>query len=470
VTGVAGNETTTGVPAAGGLAGGGLAGSGLAGSGLAGSGLAGTGAAGRRAAGGQAAAGAGSKELVPSPELAERWRAARAGLTGVHLDAAAAGATSRAVIDAQVEQLTAEATLGSYVAQERAAEQLDAARSALAGLLDPALTGADVAFHHSATSAFATMVGAWPLPPGGRIGIVPSDFSSNLLLLRARARRDGLELIDLPLLADGRVDVERLGRGAGQAGLDRLDLVTFPEVPSQRGIVQPTAAVAALCREAGVPLLLDVAQSLGQVDVSAAGATGGVTAYVGTSRKWLCGPRGVGFLAARPDFVDRLGVPAPTGYTARWEPDPPAPGGGRLVAAAGVGRFDVGEAPVAARVGLAVALAEHLEAGPALVRARVQALAAAARRRLVAVAGWRLGEDVASASGIVTLLPPRGVDPARVRDRLQRHENILASAIDTTRARDAVPALRVSPHVYSTLADLDQLADALERVTGQGTP
>ncbi|OHV36385.1 aminotransferase class V-fold PLP-dependent enzyme [Pseudofrankia sp. EUN1h] len=407
---------------------------------------------------------------MPSPELGRRWRAARDGLAVVHLDAAAAGATSQAVVDAQATHLAAEATLGSYGAQEGAAERLAAARSALAGLLDPTLTGADVAFHHCATSGFTALLDAWPLPPGGRVGIVPSDFSSNLLALRARALRDGLELVDLPVLPDGRIDVDRLRQGDGPAALDRLDLVTFPEIPSQRGLVQPTAAVAALCRDAEVPMLLDVAQSLGQVDVAAAGATGGVSAYVGTSRKWLCGPRGVGFLAVRPDFVDRLGVPAPTGYTARWEPDPVAPGGGRLVAFGGVGRFDVGEAPVAARVGLAVALAEHVEAGPERVRARVQALGGAARRRLDAVAGWRLGEDLDSPSGIVTLRPPSGVDPAAVRGRLQREENVLATAIDETRARDAVPALRVSPHVYSTLADLDRFAEALERVTTRPAP
>ncbi|MDT3442032.1 MULTISPECIES: aminotransferase class V-fold PLP-dependent enzyme [unclassified Pseudofrankia] len=415
-------------------------------------------------------ASAGGEEAVPFPDLGRRWLAAREGLAVVHLDAAAAGPASQAVVDAQTSHLAAEATLGSYGAQERAAERLDAARAALAGLLDPALAEADVAFHHCATSAFTALLDAWPLPRGGRVGIVPSDFSSNLLALRARALRDGLELVDLPVLPDGRIDVDRLRRGDGPAVLDRLDLVTFPEVPSQRGIVQPTVAVAALCRDAGVPVLLDVAQSLGHVDATAAGATGGVAAYVGTSRKWLCGPRGVGFLAVRPDFVDRLGVPAPTGYTARWEPDPVAPGGGRLVAFGGVGRFDIGEAPVAARVGLAAALAEHVEAGPERVRARIQALGTAARRRLGGVAGWRLGEDAASPSGIVTLRPPRGIDPAAIRARLQREERILTTAIDETRARDAVPALRVSPHVHSTPADLDHLAEALERVTTRPAP
>jgi pyridoxal 5-phosphate dependent beta-lyase len=413
--------------------------------------------------------------VLPGEELGQRWRSARATLAVTHLDSAAASTPSQATVAAQAAHLAAEAALGSYVAQEAAAERLAAARSTLAGLLGPALTAGDIAFHHSATTAFTTLLTAWPLPPGARIGIVPSDFSSNWLALRARAERDGLELVDLPVSPDGRIDVDRLA--AGTAALDRLSLVAFPEVPSQRGIVQPAAAVAALCRDAGVPLLLDVAQSLGQVDVTAAGATGGVTAYAGTARKWMCGPRGVGFLAVRPDFVERLGLGAPSGRAARWAPDPggrpdarqrearpwPRPGetGGRVVPLPGVGRFAVNEPPTAAWLGFANALDEHVRASPATVRARLQALARAARRRLDGVAGWRLGEAADAPCGIVTLLPPAGVDPAAVRTRLRLEVGILVSAIDEARARDAVPVLRVSAHVDTTLADLDRLADAL---------
>ncbi|MBL7486657.1 aminotransferase class V-fold PLP-dependent enzyme [Frankia sp. AgB1.9] len=407
-----------------------------------------------------------TESALPGDELGQAWLAARAGLTVTHLDTAAAGVPSGAVRAAQTAYLATEASLGSYAAQyEVAAGPLAVARGTLAGLLDPALRAADVAFHHSATSALAALLAAWPLPPGGRVGIVPSDFRSNWLALLDRAARDGLELVDLPTQPDGRLDVDRLARGDGPAALDGLDLVMFPEVPSQRGIVQPTAAVAALCRAAGVPLLLDVAQSLGQVDVTAAGATGGVTAYAGTSRKWLCGPRGVGFVAVRPDFAERLGVAAASGYAAGWEPDPAAPGGSRVVPAPGLSRFDVGEAPVAGWLGFAAALAEHADAGPGAVRARIHALAGAARRRLDGLAGWRLGEDVDSPCGIVTLLPAAGVDPAAVKDRLAGEERILTTAIGPARARDAVPVLRVSPPVHATLADLDRLAEALERLS-----
>jgi pyridoxal 5-phosphate dependent beta-lyase len=422
---------------------------------------------GPRSAPGQRHPTAGVEPDLPGDELARAWLAARSGLRVTHLDTAAAGVSSDAVVTAQTSYLATEASVGSYIAQfELAAGPLAAGRERLAGLLDPALRAGDVVFHHSAAAALAALLAAWPLPRGGRVGIVPSDFRSNWLALLARAARDDLELVDLPTLPGGRIDVDQLARGAGPTALDGLDLVMFPQVPSQRGLVQPAAQVGALCRDAGVPLLLDVAQSLGQVDVTEAGATGGVTAYAGTSRKWLCGPRGVGFVAVRPDFVERLGLATASDYSASWEPDPNAPGGNRLLPGPGVDRFQVGEAPVAARLGFAAALAEHADAGPGAVRARIHALAAAARRRLDGLAGWRLGEDVDSRCGIVTLRPPGGVDPAAVRARLAREHRIVTTAIDHGRARDAVPVLRVSPPVHATLADLDRLAEALELQTG----
>uniref|UniRef100_UPI001F49804D aminotransferase class V-fold PLP-dependent enzyme n=1 Tax=Candidatus Protofrankia californiensis TaxID=1839754 RepID=UPI001F49804D len=197
---------------------------------------------------------------LPHPDLAARWRAAREPAAITHLDAAGCARTSRATIAAHAEYLTEESRVGGYVAEIRHSQTLTQARANLAQLLGPGLTADDVTFHHSAATAFAALIDAWPLPAGGRIGVVPSEFGSNTMVLAARAARDGIELVDLPVDGDGRINLDRLGHSE----LAGLDLVTFPHVPSQRGIVQPAAEVAARAAAVGVPLLLDVAQSLGQ--------------------------------------------------------------------------------------------------------------------------------------------------------------------------------------------------------------
>ncbi len=394
----------------------------------------------------------------PQPELAGRWRAAREPGGVIHLDAAGCARASRATVDACREYLAAESRVGGYVAEIRHSEPLARARTDLARLLGPGLTADDVTFHHSASTAFAALVEAWPLPSGGRIGVVRSEFGSNAMALAARAARDGIELVDLPVDGDGHIDLDALDR-VGVTGLN-LDLVTFPHIASQRGIIQPAAEVAARAAAAGVPVVLDVAQSLGQVLTTGLGAA----AYVGTSRKWLCGPRGVGILAVEPRIVERLIPSSPNLYTATWD------GHGLPVPLGGIARMGIGESAAAARIGLAVAVGELLDAGPEAVTTRIAALGRLARRRLDGVAGWQVREPLEEATGIVTLVPPDGVDPHAVRDRLFTDAGILTSAFPTSRApRDMTgPLLRASPHVYTDVSEIDALADALGSHTRPG--
>ncbi len=401
-------------------------------------------------------------------DLARRWRAARPPCAVTHLDAAAAARPSQAILDAQIAHLRREGERGAYVAEMEAGEVLHSARAALADLLGPGLGPDDLAFHHSASTAFAALLTAWPLPAGARIGVLPSEYGSNMLMLEARARQAPLELIDLPVDPQGVIDLDvldRVGipspRAARPLALDELDLVVFPHVPSQRGIVQPAVEIGRRCAASGVPLVLDVAQSLGQIGVCDLHAS----AYVGTSRKWLCGPRGTGFLAVRGDLAERINVAVPSLYSMGRGKD------GRPIPLPGLARLGIGEASTAARVGLAQALSELLASDPPLVFARIVYLASYGRRVLDGAGGWRVRERPDSPTGIITLEPPSGVDPVAVRDRLYRQDAILTSAIPVQRSRDLEgPVLRVSAHAYNDPAEFDQLAEALNRDPGSSTP
>ncbi|MCU1692654.1 MAG: aminotransferase class [Frankiales bacterium] len=349
-----------------------------------------------------------------------RWVDARLPTARVHLDVAASGRVSRAVLAAQTAHLRAEAD-GAYVAEAEAEEGVLAeGRAALGALVG--LGAGDVAFASDGGAAFATLLGAWR--GGPRVGTVGSEYGGNARVLARLAAERGWQLVDLPVDALGRVrDLP-----------DGLDLLTLPQVASQRGVAQPVAELVG----SGVPVVLDVAQSLGQTTVPA-----GCAAYVGTSRKWLCGPRGVGFAVVAPETEAGLADPptlAPTVHR-------------------GVRRSEQPEAHVAGRVGLAVAVREWT---PELLP-RVHALAARARR-VLGVGGWRVVEPVDEPTGITTLLPPDGVDPVQVRGRLLE-QGVLVSAVPASRAADlAGPVLRVSTAAWAREDELDALADALSRV------
>jgi pyridoxal 5-phosphate dependent beta-lyase len=353
---------------------------------------------------------------------AQAWVRDRVPTDRVHLDVAGAGRVSTQVLKAQVEHLQEEAAVGAYVAEAAAQPRIDEGRAALGSLVG--LSEADVLLTDGAHTAFATVLDAWPLQSGSRIGIVTSEYAGNARVLEHRAAARGWQLVPLPVDAGGHVTGVPEG----------LDLIALPMVPSQVGIVQPAADLLA----SGVPVLLDVAQACGQVDVPP-----GAAAYIGTARKWLCGPRGVGFAAVAPQWHDQLTAPPTLNALDRT----------------GISRFDSAEPNVAGRLGLAAAARSW---SPALLP-MVHAASAAARVLLDGAGGWEVVEPVDEPSGITTLRHPTA-DPVVTRAALVDRGCVLA-AVPVTRSADlTTPRLRVSTAAWVTPGDLEALASALDEI------
>ena len=111
------------------------------------------------------------------------------------------------------------------------------------------------------------------------------------------------------------------------------------------------------------------------------------------------GPRGVGVLVMRPHITAQLTPVVP----AELFDD----GGDGVGHAAW---YESADAHVAGRVGLTVAVGEHLAAGPDRVRARLAALGRATRERLDGRGGWSVVEPLDEPTAITTLRPPDGTD------------------------------------------------------------
>ncbi|GAA2213636.1 ergothioneine biosynthesis PLP-dependent enzyme EgtE [Nonomuraea monospora] len=398
--------------------------------------------------------------------MAESWRAARTVMPPGHLDAAGCNVPSDRVLDVMTAHLRLERERGGY----GAAPDLAPARTALAALVGGALNDGAlndggpgdggpsggggpgrVAFLESGTAAMAALLGGWRLGPGARIGCAPTEYGSTLMLLRHLAPQRGWHLIDLPVDGDARIDPDAV-RTRLAAG---LDLVIVSHVGSHHGVVQPAPEIGALCGQAGVPFVLDVCQSLGHVDARGTGAT----AYVGTSRKWLAGPRGVGFLIV-PGLTPAMDAPAPTLSGHLW--DDPSLDGGEVTPVEGAARYESSEGPIAARAGLGAAVLEHHELGPSAVHAHLAELGRTARGLLDGAGGWRVAEPLDEPSALVTLVPPPGDTAERAAARAAR-ASLMVGVVPTARAPLHLrePVLRVSPPPGTPLDTLESLARTL---------
>jgi pyridoxal 5-phosphate dependent beta-lyase len=373
-----------------------------------------------------------------SAALADRWRAARPPVAGLHLDSAACSRQSFAALDAAARHARHEAEVGGYVAAEAATPVLDAGRTAVAAL--GGMSDAEVVFTTGSVHALDLLLDSWP--PGGRtLACLPGEYGPNLALMAVH----GFARRPLPVDGAGRVAVDEAAAGLAA---DPPDLVHLTAVGSHRGVVQPLAAMKQLCAELGRPLVVDAAQALGHVDCAV-----GADAMYASSRKWIAGPRGVGVLAVRPTLMQRL------------RPRLPPP---EWVSSLSVAqRLELGEANIAARVGFSVALGEHLASDPAQVRDRLAEVGRATRAMLAEVRGWNVVEAVDEPSAITTLTPTDRPDPKAVRAWLIAQRRIVTTAADIERAPLELtgPVLRISPHVDTTTDELETFAEALAEAT-----
>ncbi len=219
-----------------------------------------------------------------------------------HLNNAGSALPPRTVTEAAVAYLQHEAGIGGYEAEDEAAGRVAEVYEHVARLLGCAPR--NVALVENATVAFSQALSAFDFAPGDVLVTTRSDYTSNQLMYLALARRRGLEVLRAEELPAGGVDsgsVRELVRHP------RCRLVALSWVPTNSGLVQRAEEVGEICEEAGVPYLVDACQAVGQMPVDVARLR---CDYLGvTARKFLRGPRGIGFLYVSDRALERGDYP-----------------------------------------------------------------------------------------------------------------------------------------------------------------
>lgn len=373
-----------------------------------------------------------------------------------HLNNAGAALQPEPVLAAVRRHLDLEARLGGYEAADAARDHFRAVYDDLAALLG--CHAGNIAVTENATAAFVQALSAIDFQAGDVLVTTRHDYVSNQIQYLALAERFGVEVVRAPDAPEGGVDIGAL---EGLVHRRRPRLVAVSHVPTNSGLVQDVAAVARICRQREVLCLVDACQSVGQMPVDVTDIPCDFLSV--TARKFLRGPRGVGFLYVSDRVLDRGMEPLfPDLHGAEWiaedlyQPAPDAT------------RFENWEFPWALVLGLGAAARYARRVGPATARDRARELAVRLRDALAALPGVTVLDRGPELCAIVTV-QVAGHEPDALVQRL-RERGINTSALSLAAGlldfadKGVAGALRLSPHYYNTEGEIDDAVEGLREI------
>lgn len=185
----------------------------------------------------------------------------------IQLCACGAGIMPTPVLDAVINHLHLEQSLGGYESHAAKHESLEAIYGDVAALINA--QPQEIALVENANVAWCQAFYALDLKPGDRIISSDAEYAANYLAFLQCEKRDGIIIDVAPALPDGSVDVEALE----SLITDRTALISLTWMPTNGGLVNPAEAVGKVARKHDIPYLLDACQAVGQtpVDVQALG-------------------------------------------------------------------------------------------------------------------------------------------------------------------------------------------------------
>ena len=276
--------------------------------------------------------------------------------------------------------------------------------------------------------------------PRNRIVTTDLEFPTMGQILHAQERR-GAEVVHVTAEQDGTLDLAKL-----EASLDdRAALVAVTHVCYRSGAMTDIKEVTSLSHRHGIPVLVDAYQSVGSMPIDFEDS--GADFLVGGFLKYMLGLPGIGFLLASHQSKF---TPIQTGWFAardifameidKYDPSPDAR------------RFEGGTPPIPSVYGAVAGLKLLLEVGLDNAWSHTLDIHRELRSELE-----KLGTQIVTPSSCNS----HGVMMAvKTKD-----EHALVSAVEqlgvVISSRDG--NLRISPHFYNTVSDIENLLELMKR-------
>src|SRR3989454_477105 len=367
--------------------------------------------------------------------------------TLINLNNGGVSPSPRVVQDAMRRYLEYSNTAPAYTMWHILEPEIEAVRRRLATSFgcDPE----EMAITRNASEALEIVQLGIPLERGDEVLTTNQDYPRMLTTWRQRARREGIVVkeISFPVPPPSQDDLaQRIEAAIGP----RTKVIHVCHITNLTGQIFPIRRIVRAARERGIEVIVDGAHAYAHFPFTRDELD---CDYYGTSlHKWLLAPHGTGFLYVRKAKIERLwplmaAPPEMNGDIRKFE--------------------EIGTHPAANHNAIAEALTFHEGLRPERKAARLRYLFQRWAKRLGAQPKVRIltPYDAVHSCGLASF-SVEGLDVNKLVAFLWDKHRIIVTPI----THKEFTCVRVTPNVYTTLAEIDRFGDVMEDVLRKGLP
>ncbi|HLP21759.1 MAG TPA: aminotransferase class V-fold PLP-dependent enzyme [Chitinophagales bacterium] len=303
----------------------------------------------------------------------------------------------------------------------------------------------EIAINRNSTEGLNTIIFGLNLKAGDEVVLSKYDYPNMMNAWRQREKRDGVKLIwvdfDLPVESD-----EAFVQKFAAAITPNTKIVHITHMLNWTGQILPARKIADMAHSKGCEVIVDASHTFAHIDYKIPDL--GCDYYATSLHKWLCAPFGTGMMYIKKGKVKNV-------WALLSAPIPDADN---------VGKFEsLGTRSFAAEMAIGNAVDFQHLVGAKRKEERLRYLKNYWCNKAAKIPGFKLYTSLKDEySCAIANFTIEGLKPEDIDTQLFEKWKIHTTTVN----HEKVHGVRVTPHVYTSLYDLDRLVTAIKEIAG----
>lgn len=305
----------------------------------------------------------------------------------------------------------------------------------------------EVAINRNSTEGLNTIIFGLNLKAGDEVVLSKQDYPNMVNAWKQREKRDGIKLVwvnhDLPC-----EDEAKMVKTYTDAFTSKTKIVHVTHIINWTGQLLPVRKIADAAHAKGIEVICDSAHVFAHVDFKIPDL--GCDYWATSLHKWLCAPFGSGMLWIKKDKIKNIWA-----LLSSNEPD-----------SSDIRKFEsLGTRSFASEMAINAAIDFHLLIGAQRKQARLQYLKNYWAEKAASIPGVKLNTSLKPQYACALAnFSIEGFKPEEIDGKLLEKYRLHTVAINW----ENIHGVRVTPNVYTSVAELDQLVKAIKEIAIAG--